>query len=53
MSLSDEIDCELTGETCSKTSNLNELKYSTLENNNLWLSNFENSNDPFEYKSLF
>lgn len=53
ISLNDSIKCEQIEGSCRKCFNLNELKFNSLENDKLWLSAFQNLNDPFEYKSLF
>ena len=53
ISLNEIANCEQIKGICKKDFDLNELKFNSLLQNKLWLSTFDNLNDPFEYKSLF
>lgn len=53
VSLTDTIICNKDENICNQTDNLNESKFKTLNDNRIWLSRFENLNDPFEYKSIY
>jgi len=53
ISLNGDTSCEQFKKVCKINFDLNELKFNSLQHNKLWLSTFENLNDPFEYKALF
>ncbi len=52
ISLHEDVECEILNGNCKKF-NLNQKKFDSLKDNKLWLSKFENLNDPFEYKAMF
>lgn len=53
ISLSDSYVCLKDGNLCTVNQELNELKFEALNNNQIWMSRFDNLNDPYEYKAMY
>jgi hypothetical protein len=53
ISLSDNYNCDKDNQPCVISKDLNELKFKTLQNDEIWLSRFDNLNDPYEYKAMY
>ena len=53
ISLNDNYVCIKDQLECLSNKNLNELKFNTLHNNKIWMSRFNNLNDPYEYKAMY
>lgn len=54
ISLSDTYSCNKdNNQLCEVNKKLDELKFATLNENKLWLSRFENLNDPYEYRGIY
>lgn len=53
VSLSSGFTCDKDKKLCEQDSKLNECKFKSLNNDQIWLSRFHNLNDPFEYKSMY
>lgn len=52
VSLQDLIICSKDNDECLHTNSLNEMRFNSLEKNRLWMSRFDNLNDPYEYKAM-
>lgn len=53
VSLSSASTCNKDKKLCYQDIKLNEDKFKSLENNQIWLSKYNNLNDPFEFKGVY
>jgi len=53
VSLSNNIDCPKDDLYCNNIVDLNDKKFNALNNHQLWMSRFDNLNDPYEYKAMY
>lgn len=53
VSLSKSIECSKDKQQCNNIEDLNEMKFNALRNHHIWMSRFDNLNDPYEYKAMY
>ena len=53
VSLSKSIECLKDQQQCKNITDLNEMKFNALRNHHIWMSRFDNLNDPYEYKAMY
>jgi hypothetical protein len=53
VSLTNNIECYKDRNQCKNFVDINEKKFNALRKNQIWMSKFDNLNDPYEYKAMF
>lgn len=51
--LSNNISCNKDNNSCIHNNNLNKSKFDALSNHLIWMSRYNNLNDPFEFKAMY
>jgi Protein of unknown function (DUF2971). len=49
----DDIECDNKNSKCDKSINLNNIKIQSIKDDKIWLSTYDNLNDPFELSALY